>query len=290
MAIDPAHLRQQLQLAADAYGADLVLPAGRPRARADRPPTAAATPLVATAAAAESPLEPPASRPAPPPARVVDPPPAAPVAESAIAAVPPASDGELATAEAALRQLRAEVMPCTRCQLHQERQHVVFGEGPPRARVMFIGEAPGATEDQTGRPFVGPPGQLLDRILSGAMGLQRSEVFLANVNKCRPPGNREPAPDEVAACLPYLQQQIAIVQPEVIVCLGRVAAQNLLGTSESASALRGRQLDHGGVPVVVTWHPASLLREPSRKRETWDDIKRVNRLLGRPEVPPPTAG
>jgi DNA polymerase len=114
-------------------------------------------------------------------------------------------------------------------------------------------------------------------------------VFIANVNKCRPPGNREPAPDEVAACLPYLQQQVAIVRPEVIVCLGRVAAQNLLGTTQSASALRGRELDYRGVPVVVTWHPAYLLREPSRKRETWDDIKRVNRLLGRPEVPPPPA-
>lgn len=176
-------------------------------------------------------------------------------------------------------------MPCTKCRLHQGRQHVVFGEGNPSARVMFVGEAPGAKEDQTGRPFVGPAGQLLDRILSGAMGLQRGEVYIANINKCRPPGNRVPQPDEVAACLPFLRQQIALVRPEVIVCLGRTAAHNLLGTTEPMHALRGRPLAYEGVPVVVTWHPAFLLRDASHKRETWDDIKRVNRLLGLPERP-----
>ena len=150
---------------------------------------------------------------------------------------------------------------------------------------MFVGEAPGAKEDQTGRPFVGPAGQLLDRILSGAMGLQRGEVYIANINKCRPPGNRQPQPDEVAACLPFLRQQIALVRPEVIVCLGRTAAHNLLGMTEPMHALRGRPLEYEGVPVVVTWHPAYLLRDPGHKRETWDDIKRVNRLLGLPERP-----
>jgi DNA polymerase len=186
---------------------------------------------------------------------------------------------------AALAALRAEVLACTRCKLHQGRQHAVFGEGNPHARVMFVGEAPGATEDRTGRPFVGEAGQLLDRIITGAMGLQRGDVYIANVNKCRPPGNREPAPDEVAACLPFLEQQVAAVGPEVIVCLGRVAAQNLLGTHDSCSRLRGRELGYRGIPVVVTWHPAYLLREPAHKRETWEDIKRVNRLLGLPEVP-----
>jgi uracil-DNA glycosylase len=288
VAIDPAHLRQHLQWAAGAYGLDLVLPIGRTEPRAARPaPLLAPAPAEVLASEAPPTAAPravaPARAPAPVVAAVPAPPPSPPTEPP-----PPATD-DLAAATEALRQLRTEVMPCTRCKLHEQRQHVVFGEGNPRARVMFIGEAPGATEDQTGRPFVGPAGQLLDRILAGAMGLQRSEVFIANVNKCRPPGNREPAPDEVAACLPYLQQQVAIVRPEVIVCLGRVAAQNLLGTTQSASALRGRELDYRGVPVVVTWHPAYLLREPSRKRETWDDIKRVNRLLGRPEVPPPPA-
>ncbi|MGB3968398.1 MAG: uracil-DNA glycosylase, partial [Planctomycetota bacterium] len=186
---------------------------------------------------------------------------------------------------ARLLQLRAEVLPCTRCRLHEGRQHAVFGEGNPRAQVVFIGEAPGAVEDQTGRPFVGPAGQLLDRIITGAMGLQRTDVYIANINKCRPPNNREPLPDEVAACVPFLRAQLAILRPAVIVCLGRVAAQNLLGVTDSAGRLRGRQLAYEGVPVVVTWHPSYLLRDPSHKRETWEDIKRVNRLLGRPEVP-----
>lgn len=176
-------------------------------------------------------------------------------------------------------------MPCTRCKLHEHRQTTVFGEGDPAARVMFVGEAPGAREDQTGRPFVGPAGQLLERILEGAMGLQRSKVFIANINKCRPPGNRAPDADEVAACMPFLKQQVEIVKPEVIVCLGRTAAQNLLGSSESTTAMRRREHDYLGIPVVVTWHPAYLLREPARKRETWDDIKKVNKLLGLPEVP-----
>lgn len=196
-------------------------------------------------------------------------------------ALPPA--GEAADA---LQELRSEALACTRCKLHAGRRHVVFGEGDPNARVLFIGEAPGANEDKTGRPFVGDAGQLLDRILVGAMGLDRGAVYIANINKCRPPGNREPEADEVAACLPFLRRQIEILQPEVIVCLGRTAAQNLLGSTESVGKLRGRTLDFQGIPVVITWHPAYLLRDPSHKRETWDDIKRVNRLLGLPEVPP----
>ncbi|MBX3461752.1 MAG: uracil-DNA glycosylase [Planctomycetes bacterium] len=204
----------------------------------------------------------------------------------AAAAAPGAEDP---TAQA-LAALRAEVLPCTRCKLHRERNQVVFGEGSPNAEVLFIGEAPGAVEDQTGRPFVGPAGQLLDRILVGAMGLQRSDVYIANINKCRPPGNRAPEADEVAACLPYLRRQVDLLRPRAIVCLGRTAAQNLLGTTEPMRNLRGRDLAYAGIPVVVTWHPAYLLRDPSHKRETWEDIKRVNRLLGRPEVPGATPG
>jgi len=165
------------------------------------------------------------------------------------------------------------------------RRMTVFGEGNPHARVMFVGEAPGAKEDQSGRPFVGPAGQLLDRIIEGAMGLRRQDVFIANINKCRPPNNRAPEADEVAACLPFLKQQVEIVKPEVLVCLGRTAAQNLLGSTESTTAMRRRQHEYANTPVIVTWHPAYLLREPSRKRETWEDIKKVNKLLGLPEVP-----
>ena len=266
-----------------AYGPDLLLARGT------------ATPRSAPATSAA-----PADAPAPPPPAAVAPaaPPAEPRAAVPALATPPAPGDtantaapadRAAAAAAALQELRKEVLPCTRCKLHDSRRHVVFGEGNPTARVLFIGEAPGATEDQTGRPFVGAAGQLLDRIVQGAMGLQRSDVYIANINKCRPPGNREPAPDEVAACLPFLHRQVEILRPEVIVCLGRVAAQNLLGTTESAGRLRGRTLDYQGIPVIVTWHPSYLLRDESadkvHKRETWEDIKRVNRLLGLPEVP-----
>jgi DNA polymerase len=184
-----------------------------------------------------------------------------------------------------MEALRSAAFACRRCKLCESRKTVVFGEGNLRPDVLFIGEAPGAVEDQTGRPFVGPAGQLLEKILQGAMGMRRDEVYIANINKCRPPGNRAPEPDEVAACLPILKQQVQLLQPKVIVALGRVAAHNLLGSTEAMRDLRGRDLEYCGTPVVVTWHPAFLLRDPSHKRETWEDIKRVNRLLGRPEVP-----
>lgn len=279
MVIERRHLRQHLELAAQAYGSDLQLPAGTVAERTTQAEPAATAPTDAAMAVASHPVapHPVAPHPAAQPHETPPPPPPL-VAPAATPAGDPA---------ALLQDLRREVQPCTRCKLHEGRQHTVFGEGDPAAEVMFIGEAPGAREDQTGRPFVGEAGQLLDRILSGAMGLQRSEVYIANINKCRPPGNRVPEPDEVAACLPFLRQQIAIVRPKVLVCLGRTAAQNLLATTASTTALRGRDLAYEGIPVVVTWHPAYLLREPAHKRETWDDIKRVNRLLGRPEVPPP---
>lgn len=279
MAIERRHLRQHLELAAQAYGSDLQLPAGT---AAPRP--AAAAPEPARGGAAPPPAEPIPKAARPSAAEMgPDPAPAA-AAPSQESAPPQVAPGDAA---AQLQALRRVVQPCTRCKLHEGRQHTVFGEGDPAAEVMFVGEAPGAREDQSGRPFVGDAGQLLDRILTGAMGLQRSQVYIANINKCRPPGNRVPEPDEVAACLPFLRQQIAIVRPKVLVCLGRTAAQNLLATTASTTALRGRTLDYEGIPVVVTWHPAYLLREPAHKRETWEDIKRVNRLLGRPEVPPP---
>ncbi len=185
----------------------------------------------------------------------------------------------------ALEQLRQEALGCEKCKLCRTRTTVVFGEGDPNARVMFVGEAPGQREDETGRPFVGRAGQLLDKIIQNAMGMRREDTYIGNINKCRPPGNREPEPDEVAACLPFIREQVRLVQPEVIVTLGRVAASNLLGTQEAMKHLRGRTLLYENTPVVATWHPAYLLRNPAAKSGCWEDIKRVNRLLGHPEVP-----
>jgi DNA polymerase len=204
---------------------------------------------------------------------------------------PPAASVASTVADPALSlaALREHIGPCTRCKPSSGRKQVVFGDGSPRARVMFIGEAPGFHEDQQGLPFVGAAGQLLDKIIENAMGLKRADTYIANVNKCRPPDNREPEPDEVAACLPYLLQQVRAIRPQVIVTLGRVATQNLLSVTQGMGALRGRELSFDGIPVVATWHPAYLLRNPAAKPQTWVDIKRVNRLLGRPEVPPQSA-
>ena len=278
-AVDPIRaLQSHLEQWVHAYGADLAIPKGtvleRPTAAATQVPVAADPTALAQPATAPPAEAPPAEA---PPAE-------APPAEAPPQHLDPKQNNTQQTVTS-LRAIRAEVQDCTKCKLHAGRQKAVFGEGAPNARVMFIGEAPGAREDQTGRPFVGEAGQLLDRILKNAMGLERAEVFIANVNKCRPPANRTPEADEVAACLPYLHRQIEIVQPEVLVCLGRTAAQNLLGSTESTTKLRQKQHEHQGIPVIVTWHPAYLLREPSRKREAWEDIKRVNHLLGLPEDP-----
>jgi len=163
--------------------------------------------------------------------------------------------------------------------LCSERTQAVFGVGDPVARVMFVGEAPGVQEDRRGEPFVGPAGQLLDRIIA-AMGLGRERVYIANVCKCRPPSNRRPQLDEMAACLPFLRRQIEIIRPEVIVALGGVAAQGLLHTQLGVNRLRGEFHDFDGIPVRVTYHPAYLLRDPSQKRHTWEDIQAVMRHLG----------
>ena len=199
---------------------------------------------------------------------------------------PPLPNGHERSQADPLVALRAETFACRLCALCESRRIVVFGEGNRAPEVLFLGEAPGAVEDQTGQPLVGPAGQLFDKILQGAMGLDRADIYLANINKCRPPGNRTPTVEEVAACMPFLTRQVSILRPKVIVALGRGAAQSLLGTNAAMRDLRGCELNFAGIPVVVTWHPAFLLQDPSRKRETWEDIKRVNRLLGRPEVPP----
>jgi uracil-DNA glycosylase family 4 len=171
-----------------------------------------------------------------------------------------------------LRRMEADVRDCTRCPLHKGRTKFVFGAGDPNARVMFIGEAPGAEEDKQGIPFVGRAGQLLDKIIE-AIGFTRGEVYIGNMLKCRPPGNRDPELSEVNTCRPYLDEQISIISPSFIVCLGRIAAQHLLETKSPLKALRGRWHSYRDVPVLVTYHPAALLRDPSYKRPTWDDVR-----------------
>jgi DNA polymerase len=175
-------------------------------------------------------------------------------------------------------QIHAEIGDCTRCPLHQERTHVVHTEGNRKARLMFVGEAPGADEDAQARPFVGRAGQLLTKIIE-AIGLKREEVLIGNVNRCRPPQNRAPTTEEAATCKPYLLREIAVVQPEIIVVLGNTAMKNLLDTREGITRLRGTFQDYKGIKVMPTFHPAYLLRDPSKKRETWEDLKKVRDYL-----------
>ncbi|MBI5487776.1 MAG: uracil-DNA glycosylase [Deltaproteobacteria bacterium] len=185
----------------------------------------------------------------------------------------------------ALRALdEGQVKGCTKCRLSQARTQTVFGVGHPCARVMFVGEGPGAEEDRRGEPFVGRAGALLDRIIA-AMNLRRADVYIANTVKCRPPENRTPYPDEMEACAPYLRTQLETVCPQVLVALGRPAAQCLLGVNSSLGELRGRFHRHRGIPVMVTYHPAYLLRNPDAKKATWDDVKLVMRFLA--ETPDP---
>ncbi|HTW38923.1 MAG TPA: uracil-DNA glycosylase [Steroidobacteraceae bacterium] len=182
---------------------------------------------------------------------------------------------ELTGSELAWRELEAEVRGCTRCALHGSRTQAVFGVGDPRAEWLVVGEAPGAEEDRQGQPFVGRAGQLLDAMLR-AIGLARgNNVYIANILKSRPPGNRDPKPEEVASCLPYLKRQIALIRPVLILAVGRIAAQNLLESDLPLGRLRGRVHHFGELktPVIVTYHPAYLLRTPSDKRKAWEDLK-----------------
>jgi DNA polymerase len=178
-----------------------------------------------------------------------------------------------------LTAIREDIGDCTRCKLHTlGRTQVVFGVGNPDADLMFVGEAPGGDEDVQGIPFVGRAGQLLTKIIE-AIGLQRDDVYIANVIKCRPPGNRNPEPDEVGTCEPFLFQQIDVIKPKVIVALGKFAAQALLRTDDPISRLRGRVFSYRGAKLIPTFHPAYLLRNPSSKREVWEDMKLVRSLL-----------
>ena len=188
---------------------------------------------------------------------------------------------------AALEVIASEVRACTRCALHGSRTQAVPGSGNPRAGLVLIGEAPGQEEDRQGLPFVGRSGQLLTDILR-AIGFAREDVFICNILKCRPPGNRDPQREEAAACTPYLERQLAVIRPRLILCLGRIAAQRLLGTDASLGSLRQALHFYGTFPVLATFHPAALLRNPAQKRDAWDDVRKARALydaLGDPAGP-----
>jgi DNA polymerase len=202
------------------------------------------------------------------PAREVSP------ASPQIAAAVPAADRA-----AALQVIRDEIGDCTRCALHSGRNKLVFGDGSPAARLMFVGEGPGADEDAQGLPFVGKAGQLLNNMIA-AMGFKREEVYIANVVKCRPPGNRTPEPGEANTCSPFLFRQIDVVRPEVLVALGATAATYLLGQRQPLAGLRGRVHSFRGIRLIVTYHPAFLLRDPRQKKEAWADLQIAMRELG----------
>ncbi len=269
----PDSLREQLAAVAPAPAAS---PTPRPAtAPAPRPATAPAPARPAPLAAAEPP-EFSASMPKPPSFDVL-----APLPTESI----PAADRP-----AALAALRAEIGDCTRCPLaYAGRRTIVFADGDPNARLMFVGEGPGADEDATGVPFVGKAGQLLNNMIT-AMGLKREEVYIANIVKCRPPANRNPEFVEATTCSPFLLRQIDIVQPQVIVALGATAATYLLGVKQSLASLRGQWHSARGAKVAVTYHPAFLLRDPRQKGEAWKDLQRVMAELGLKPPARPAAG
>jgi uracil-DNA glycosylase family 4 len=199
--------------------------------------------------------------------------------QSAVAAHASTSE-EQVTPEKALRIIREDLGDCTRCILHKQgRKQIVFGVGNPQADIMFVGEGPGADEDQQGEPFVGRAGQLLNNMIS-AMGIRREDVYIANVVKCRPPGNRTPEREECDTCSPFLLRQIAAVRPKIVVALGAVAAKTLLGVNDAMINLRGKIYDFKNTKLAVTYHPAYLLRDPRQKKEAWKDLQMVMKYLG----------
>jgi DNA polymerase len=202
-----------------------------------------------------------------------------------VSSPPPTLFGDLAAqpiriqkSSETFEEIWADIGDCTRCPLYQERTNIVHTDGNRRARLMFVGEAPGADEDAQARPFVGRAGQLLTKIIE-AIGLKREEVLIGNVNRCRPPGNRPPTPEEASMCKPFLLREIAVVQPDVIVVLGNTAMKNLLDIKQGITRVRGQFQDYHGVKVMPTFHPAYLLRDPSKKKETWEDLKKVRDYL-----------
>lgn len=181
-----------------------------------------------------------------------------------------------------LEKLKKRIGNCKRCELCETRKNIVFGVGDPDARIFFVGEGPGEEEDIQGEPFVGRAGQLLTNIITGGMGLKREDVYIANIVKCRPPGNRNPKPAEAIECLPFLKAQIAAVNPEVIICLGKIAVLYLLQKAEPIGQLRGRWTSYNDIQVMPTFHPSYLLRNPAAKAEVWKDIQEVMKKLGIP--------
>jgi len=180
-----------------------------------------------------------------------------------------------------LETIHGELGACQRCKLAGQRQHIVFGAGSAHTRLVFVGEGPGYEEDRQGLPFVGAAGQLLSKIIA-AIKLSRDEVYICNIIKCRPPENRNPAPEEIKACFPFLERQLAVIQPEFICALGSFAAQTLLNTSAPISRLRGAFHDYHGIKVLPTYHPAYLLRNPAKKRDVWEDMQMLMQALGTP--------
>lgn len=199
-----------------------------------------------------------------------------PVARPAVRSARPALQLKQRSPE--LQAFYEEIKDCQKCALGKTRKNFVFGYGNPKARVMFIGEAPGREEDEQGVPFVGPAGKLLDKMLA-SIGIRREDIFIANVLKCRPPYNRDPLPDEVSQCEPYLKKQIEMVGPQILVALGRIAGQSLLRNTETLSNLRSSEHEYEGKPLLVTYHPAALLRNPRWKAQSWEDLKKLRRLL-----------
>ncbi|HVZ89942.1 MAG TPA: uracil-DNA glycosylase [Polyangia bacterium] len=201
-------------------------------------------------------------------------------------AVIEADDATSPRGQGALQVVRADLGDCQRCKLAPGRHNLVFGVGNPQADLVFVGEAPGADEDAQGEPFVGKAGQLLTKMIE-AMGYARGDVYICNVLKCRPPGNRNPEPDEVAACEPFLKKQLGAIRPRMIVALGKFAVQCLLRDDSPISRLRGNLRTYEGIPLMPTFHPAYLLRDPSKKKLAWDDLKQVNAALARVGISPP---
>lgn len=201
--------------------------------------------------------------------------------EPALFELPPPSKPPLTTEPwgnvLSLDDMNKQICTCVKCSLGHTRTKFVFGAGNPHATLMLIGEAPGADEDAQGEPFVGRAGQLLNKILE-AINFKREDVYICNILKCRPPNNRKPQPDEVELCIPYLQKQIQLIKPKVILCLGLTAAENLLRTTESLGKLRGRVMQYEGIPLMVTYHPAALLRNPNWKRPAWEDVQAVRKM------------
>ena len=207
---------------------------------------------------------------------------APPIPERGLMIAPPSVDlfTEDPLARMGLEELAECVRGCRKCELHRDRTHAVPGEGPADAKLVVVGEGPGKTEDETGRPFVGRAGELLTDILS-AIDLPREQVFICNVVKCRPPNNRKPLPTEIESCVPYLYRQLAILRPAVILAMGGTAAETLLNTRQSLGSLRGKVHEFRGIPLVVTYHPAALLRNPHWKKPTWDDVRIARQLVER---------